>query len=78
MQWQCCNIDCTPGACFKPMGNMSYEEASMLPWGKYSLVVSGQDSNMTTRYCRKYQIFVSIGVATPTYNLVVPAATACP
>ena len=64
-------LDGTSSTCFVPTGMKDYEEAAMLPWGKYEMVVTGQVAGGMTAYCKKYEVFVGVGVATPTYDLVV-------
>jgi hypothetical protein len=74
-------LDGTSYACFVKTPTMDYEEVPSLPWGHYDLYVNGTMGGAAT-FCQKFDVFVGIGVATPTYDLIVsPASTdggACP
>jgi hypothetical protein len=74
-------LDGTNAACFMKTGTMSYERIDLLPWGYYDLSVTGMAGGVMA-YCQKFDVFVGPGVATPTYELVAPAAStdggACP
>jgi cysteine-rich repeat protein len=62
-------LDGTQGNCFTGTDTMPQEVKSM-PWGHYDLVVTGKVGG-TVSFCRKFDIFVGVGVAVPTYDLVV-------
>jgi hypothetical protein len=63
-------LDGTAAACFNKSGSAQYQEVMSLPWGYYDLTITGKDATMM-KYCKKFPVFVGIGVATPTYDLVV-------
>jgi hypothetical protein len=72
-----------PGTCFVQSTGNNYDEVTAMPWGFYDLTVTGLANGNMVTYCQKFQVFVAIGVATPTYDLVVaPVGTgdggACP
>jgi hypothetical protein len=73
-------LDGTRVACFMPSTSTQYQEVMMMPWGHYDMTVTS--SGLMPAYCTKFDVFVGVGVATPTYDLVVkPASTdggACP
>ena len=76
-------LDGTASPCFvKPSPTVDYEEVASLPWGHYDLYVNGTMGSGPALFCQKFDVFVGIGVATPTFDLVVsPASTdggACP
>jgi cysteine-rich repeat protein len=69
-------LDGTPGACFTQMGN-DIEKVANLPCGHYKIALTGRVAGGAVAYCKKFDdLFVGPGVATPTFQLLVPAADA--
>lgn len=72
------SLDGTPFTCFQPAAAPKYQEVKMMPWGHYDLTITGESGppgpKMTT-YCQKFDVFVGVGVATPTYALTVAGAS---
>jgi cysteine-rich repeat protein len=73
------SLDGTMYKCFEPTMAPKYQEVKMMNWGHYDMYVTS--GNMPA-FCSKFDVFVGVGVGTPTYDLVVePASTdggACP
>jgi hypothetical protein len=75
------SLDGTQANCFTASSSMP-DRVAMMDWGHYDLTVTGKVGSMIN-YCRKFDIFVGVGIATPTYDLVVDAlstdgGTPCP
>jgi len=62
-------LDGSPKSCFTGTTSMP-DRVAMMPWGHYDVTVTGLVGSTLT-WCKKFDIFVGVGVATPTYDLVV-------
>jgi cysteine-rich repeat protein len=72
------SLDGTPFTCFQPAAAPKYQEVKMMPWGHYDLTITGESGPpgpKMTSYCQKFDVFVGVGVATPTYALTVAGAS---
>lgn len=73
-------LDGSMFTCYPSTSTPKYQEVKMMTWGHYDMYVTSQGA--MPAYCSKFDVFVGVGVATPTYDLVVgPASTdggACP
>lgn len=75
------SLDGTQGNCFTGTTLMPQRVVNM-DWGYYDLTVTGKVGGMV-QYCRKFDVFVGVGVGTPTYDLIVDplstdGGTPCP
>ena len=71
-------LDGTSTACFSPGGGTSFIKIADLAWGYYDLTLAGLGATSNIAFCQKFATFVGPGVGTPTFDLLVGAATSCP
>lgn len=71
-------LDGSSTDCFTPSTGTSFIKIPDVAAGHYDIKVVGLDGSDAIQYCKKYDTFVGPGVGTPTFDLVVDAATTCP
>ncbi len=68
-------LDGTAAACFIPAANGIPEAVTGIPWGHYTMVLTGY-AGATAAFCKSFDVFNGPGTANPTLALVVSAADA--
>lgn len=69
-------LDGTSTACFTP-GTAPSIKVANITWGYYDLTIAGLDATSAISFCKKFEAFVGPGAGTPTFDLLVDAATTC-
>jgi hypothetical protein len=64
-------LDGTAAACFIPAANGTPEGIVGIPWGHYTMALTGY-AGSAIAYCKSFEVFNGPGTTNPTANLLVP------